>query len=124
MMSRHNTLQLENTVMLGGHGSMDSFSAFIFPQNHNTNKTSPIQTPITAKKKKKSDSHKLEELQLSYTALRTHLKEAFDDIERLKRENIQLRLQREANIVQEHDESKLFTNSDEEDSENELTATL
>ncbi|CAF4950050.1 unnamed protein product [Rotaria sp. Silwood1] len=125
MMSRHNTLQLENTVMLGGHDGMDSFAAFIFPKNQNTSETSPTQkTPITAKKNKKHDSHKLEELQMSYEALKTHLKEAFDDIERLKFENNQLRLQREANTIQEHNESKLVTNSDEEDSENELEDTL
>ncbi|CAF0845664.1 unnamed protein product [Rotaria sordida] len=124
MRPRHNTLQLENTVMLGGQGGMDSFAAFIFPKNHNTDETSPTQTPINAKKNKKKDSHKLEELQMSYAALKTHLKEAFDDIERLKYENNQLRLHREINIIREQNESKLFTNSDEENSENELEQTL
>jgi hypothetical protein len=125
MMTRHNTLQLENTVMLGGHGGMDSFAAFIFPKHTDNAEPSSIQTPIIAKKNEKHDSHKIEELQMSYEALKTHLKAAFDDIERLTHENSELRIQRETNTIQEQNESSVLTNSDEEeDPDTELEATL
>jgi hypothetical protein len=61
---------------------------------------------------------------MSYEALKTHLKAAFDDIERLKHENKQLRIQREIGTMQEQCGSRLLTNSDEEDQETELEATL
>ncbi|CAF5083528.1 unnamed protein product [Rotaria magnacalcarata] len=123
-MQRHNTIQLENTAMPGGYTGMDSFAACIFSKNLNSNETSPKKPLIKAKKNQKHESDKMEELQMSYEAMKTHLKEAFDDIERLKYENNQLRIQREANSTPEHNESKLFADSDNEDSENELEATL
>lgn len=131
-MTRHNTLQLENTVMLGGHGGMDSFAAFIFPKHTDKAEASSPQTPIIAKKNEKHDSHKIEELQMSYEALKTHLKAAFDDIERLKYENNQLRVQKDTNTIEEQNEStsRLLPNTDDEDeddddeSETELEATL
>jgi hypothetical protein len=109
--------------MLDNHDGMDSFSAFILPK---TNETSPKRTRIIAKKNKKHDSHKIEELQMSYEALKTHLKAAFDDIERLKHENNQLRVQQDVNTIQEQNESRLLTNSDEDEDEQEteLEATL
>ncbi|UJR10360.1 hypothetical protein I4U23_014565 [Adineta vaga] len=122
-MTRHNTIQLENHRMLD---DMDSFAAFIFPKNTPTTDS----TPIVAKKNEKHDAHKIEELQMSYEALKTHLKAAFDDIERLKSENNQLRIQREANSIQELNETILSTTSDNDDddndegSETELEATL
>jgi len=111
-MSRYNTLQIENPVMFDRHDDVDSFSAFIFPKTNDIK-----ETRILAKKNKKHDAHKIEELQMSYEALKIHLKAAFDDIERLKNENNQLRTQR-------HSDSRLLTNSDEEDPETELEATL
>jgi hypothetical protein len=72
--------------MSDNHDDIDSFSAFIFPKINNMN-----EIRIIAKKNKKHDSHKIEELQMSYEALKIHLKAAFDDIERLKYENHQLR---------------------------------
>jgi hypothetical protein len=122
MMSRHNTLQLENISTSDGG---DSLAAFIFPKNtSNSNQTSPTRNATAAKKNKKVDSHKIEELQTSYDALKTHLKAAIDDIERLKYENNQLRLQREANMTEEQDESSVLSSSDDEDPETELEATL
>ncbi|CAF3527642.1 unnamed protein product [Rotaria socialis] len=123
-MQRHNTIQLENTVMAGGYKGMDSFAECIFSKNLHSNETSPKKTSIKAKKNQKHESDKMEELQMSYEAMKTHLKEAFDDIERLKYENNQLRIQREANSIPEHNESKSFTGSGDEDSENELEVTL
>jgi len=76
------------------------------------------------RKIKKHDSHKIEELQMSYEALKIHLKAAFDDIERLKHENNQLRVQKETNTIEEQSDSRLLTNSDEDDPETELAATL
>ncbi|CAF1163708.1 unnamed protein product [Adineta steineri] len=119
ILTRHNTIQIENNSTSTG---MDSFAAFIFSKNTQMNPT----TPIIAKKNEKHDAHKIEELQMSYEALKTHLKAAFDDIERLKYENNQLRIQQESNIIQEQNESSLLSNSDddEEDQETELEATL
>jgi hypothetical protein len=111
IMSRYNTLQIDR------HDDVDSFSAFIFPKTNNINEINPKRTKILAKKNKKHDAHKIEELQMSYEALKIHLKAAFDDIERLKNENNQLR-------TQQHSDSRLLTNSDEEDPETELEATL
>lgn len=80
---------------------------------------------IIAKKNQKNDADKIEELQISYDALKTHLKAAFDDIERLKYENNQLRIQKQLNIIQEstssEDEEEEDDNNDEE---TELEATL
>ncbi len=118
MIIRHNTLQVDNSSMLD---SPDSFSTLIFEK---TNETSPKRTRIIAKKNKKHDSHKIEELQMSYEALKTHLKAAFDDIERLKYENNQLRVEKDGNLIQEQNESNLLTNTDEDESETELEATL
>ena len=110
--------------MQSDHDRTDTLTAFIFPKTLNSNETSPKKSSIKAKKNRKHESDKMEELQMSYEAMKTHLKEAFDDIERLKYENNQLRIQREANIIPEHNESKLFTDSEDEDSENDLEATL
>jgi hypothetical protein len=127
-MTRHNTFQLENTVLLGGRGGMDSFAALIFPNNKkNTNENSTKNSsPVIAKKKQKNDSHKIEELQMSYEALKNHLKAAFDDIERLKDENNTLRLRNEGNNTQQTVDFGLLSTSDDdkEESENELEATL
>ena len=131
-MARHNTLQLENTVMLGGGREMDSFAAFIFPKSDATsNDGSPGRSPIVAKKNLKVEAHKIEELQMSYEALKTHLKVAFDDIERLKNENNELRVQKEATVVHSQSEPRSFILSHEEvdednedEPETELEATL
>ena len=132
--TRHNTLQLENTVLLGGRGDMDSFAALIFPNNNkNTDENSTKKSsPVIAKKKQKNDSQKMEELQMSYEALKNHLKAAFDDIERLKDENNALRLRNEGNNTQQPVDFGLLSASDDdkeeeadnEESENELEATL
>ena len=129
MMSRHNTIQLENSVMLGGHDGMDSLAAFIFPKNNNNNinQTSPTRARTIAKKNEKVDSHKIEELQTSNDALKNHLKAAIDDNERLRNEIEQLHLQREANMKEEQNGTELLSDSDEEeeeDVETELEATI
>jgi hypothetical protein len=98
MMPRHNTVQAESIVILGNHGEMDSCAAIIFSKM-NSNETDPTETVTIAKKNTKHDSHKIEELQMSYQALKTHLKAAFDDIERLQHENNELRVQRETNMT-------------------------
>ncbi|CAF0847212.1 unnamed protein product [Adineta ricciae] len=117
-MTRHNTIQLEKHDVLSG---MDSFAAFIFPKQTSTTDSAPK----IAKKNEKHDAHKIEELQMSYEALKTHLKAAFDDIERLKHENNQLRIQRETSTIQEQNEMTLSTNSDDDNgTETELEATL
>ena len=132
MVQRHNTIQLENTVHLGGRGGMDSFAALIFPNNNQT-ESSTTNSPLKiAKKNKKHDSHKIEELQVGYEALKTHLQAAFDDIERLKHENKELRIQTEGNNIpprQQLIDSRLLSTSHEEENneeepENELEATL
>ncbi len=124
MMSRHNTIQLENS----GHDGMDSLAAFIFPKNkNNINQTSPTRAKTIAKKNEKVDSHKIEELQTSNDALKNHLKAAIDDNERLRNEIEQLHLQREANMKEEQNETELLSDSDEEeeeDAETELEATI
>jgi hypothetical protein len=101
--------------------SPDSFSTLIYSK---TNETSPKRTRIIAKKNQKHDSHKIEELQMSYEALKIHLKAAFDDIERLKYENNQLRVQNDGNTIEEQNESRLLTNTDEDEPETELEATI
>lgn len=124
-MPRHNTLQLDNTFILTGHEvGVDSLAALMFPKKSNSNESSPKQTPINARKNKKNEAHRLEELKMSYDAIKTHLKEAMDDIERLKQENNVLRMQRKENAIDEHTESKSLTSSDADDSETELEATL
>ncbi len=132
-MTRHNTLQLENTVLLGGRDGMDSFAALIFPNNNKNNTENSIKNPSPMMAKKtKNDSQKMEELQTSYEALKTHLKAAFDDIERLKHENNELRVQRETNASQQQvDFGLLSTNYEDrdeenakEESDNELEATI
>jgi hypothetical protein len=123
MMSRRNTLQLENTVLLGGHNGMDSFAALIFPNKESSTKKSP---PILAKKNKKNDSQKMEELKICCEATKTHLNVAMDEIEKLKRENNELRMKREVSNLQEKiDFGLLSTNYEaKEEPENELEATL
>ena len=96
-MQRHNTFRLDNTAALGGHGGMDSFAAEIFAQKEtgvNPKSTPPAPSRI-AKKNQKKDSHKIEELQISYDAMKSHYKAALDDIDRLKQENDILRTKRE-----------------------------
>jgi hypothetical protein len=134
LITRHNTLQLENTVLLGGRGGMDSFAALIFPNNNKNNNENLTKNPSPMMAKKtKNDSQKMEELQTSYEALKTHLKAAFDDIERLKHENNELRVQRITNNLpqQQVEFGLLPTNhedrdeeKDKEESENELEATI
>ena len=128
MMTRHNTLQLENTVFLGGRGGMDSFAAVIFPNNNTANSTTKNSSPMKGKKNTKNDSQKMEELKMSYEALKSHLNTAFEDIERLKNENNELRLQKELTNSQPKIDFGLLSTSheeeDDEDSENELEATL
>ena len=130
-MTRHNTLQLENTVVLGGRGGMDSFAALIFPNNNSADNLTKKPSPTMAKKTK-NDSQKMEELKTSYEALKTHLQAAIDDIERLKHENKELRVQRETNTGQQQVEFGLLSTNHEdineenndEESENELEATI
>jgi hypothetical protein len=134
-MTRHNTLQLENTVLLGGRSGTDSLAVLMFPNNNKNNSENSAKnpSPMIAKKKNKNDSQKMEELQMGYEALKTHLKTAFDDIERLKHENNELRLQSEGNNSPQHVDFGLLSTShdgerkeqdDHEESENELEATL
>ncbi|CAF0869825.1 unnamed protein product [Rotaria sp. Silwood1] len=127
IMPRHHTLDLENIVLLGGRGSMDSFAALIFPNNNSENSMKNLSL-TTAKKNKKDDSQKMEELKMSYEALKTHLKAAFDDIERLKIENIELRMQRVINSSQQQIEFGILStsheNKDTQESENELEVTI
>ncbi|CAF3639705.1 unnamed protein product [Rotaria sordida] len=126
IMSRHHTLELENVVLLGDHDGVDSFAALIFPNDNSEN--SKNLSSITAKKNKKDDSQKIEELQTSYEALKSHLKAAFDDIERLKNENNELCMQKEINSSQQQIEFGILStsheNKDKDESENELEVTL
>ena len=116
--------------MLGGGREMDSFSAFIFPRSDaNSKDASPSgRSPVVAKKNRKVEAHKMEELQMSYEAMKTHLKVAFDDIERLKNENNELRVHKEATVAHSQSEPRSFILSHEEDNddepETELEATL
>jgi regulator of replication initiation timing len=129
-MSRHSTWQLENPSFNGDHSGMDSLAVLMFPNKNSTENSMKTSSPIMAKKTK-DDSQKMEELQTSYEAMKTHLQAAFDDIERLKQENDQLRVRRETNNSQQRIEFGLFpTNEnneaekDEDEPENELAATL
>ena len=112
LLTRHHTFQIDHSVMLDD---------LIYSK---TNETSSRQMRTIAKKNQKNDSHKIEELQMSYEALKTHLKAAFDDIERLKHENNQLRVQTSIHTIEEQNEPRLLTNSEEDGSETELEATL
>jgi len=119
ILTRHNTFQVENPVMID---SLDSLSNTIF---------FPERKKISAKKNQKQDAHKLEELQMSYDALKTHLKAAFDDIERLKNENNQLRTQQGVMKTEEQtddddddDDDDDSDNYDDPGQETELEATL
>lgn len=115
MLTRHNTVQIDRPVTFDWQDDLDSYSIM----------NSSKRTRILAKKIKKHDSQKIEELQTGYEALKIHLKAAFDDIERLKHENNQLRVEKGINTIEEQtEESKPFNNTDEDRSETELEATL
>lgn len=119
LLTRYNTFQIENPVMIDSFDGKDPFSNTIFLPTE--------RKKIIAKKNQKQDAHKLEELQMSYEALKTHLKAAFDDIERLKHENNQLRIQK--GIVESDEQNDDENNSDndyddDDGQETELEATL
>lgn len=123
MMTRHNTLNLQNPDLVNNRSGMDSFAAMIFP---NTNKNqSDNSSPIMAKKTK-NELQKMEELQTSNEALKHHLKAAFEDIERLKHENNALRTKTESNNLPQSVQFGLLSTNNEskEESENELEATI
>ena len=129
MMSRHNTLQLENTVMLGGRGGMDSFAALIFP---NSNRNSPsvayqASSPLMGRKNEKNHLQKMEELEMNFKLKKKHLKVAFDEIDRLKQENNELRKRSEVYGQRQRTDSDALPKSNEtekEGSDDELEATL
>lgn len=141
-MQRHNTFRLDNTALLGVHGGMDSFAAEIFAKKETgvKPKSTPPAPPRIAKKNQKHDSHKIEELQIGYEAMRTHLKAALDDIDRLKQENNVLRTKREESTDsqpgrvhgstadtsrrEEDDDDEDDDHEDEEEPDTELEATL
>ena len=130
MMPRHNTVQLENTTLLGARNGMDSFTTFIFPNKNQHMEGSSKNLPPQAAKK--NHSQKVEELETCLVAIKTHLNVAVDEVERLKRENNELRMQSQTNNLQQKiDFGLLSTNyeakedeNDGEESENELEATL
>ena len=110
LLTRHNTVQIDRPVTFDWQDDLDSYSIM----------NSAQRTRILAKKIKKHDSQKIEELQTGYEALKIHLKAAFDDIERLKYENNQLRVEKRINTIEEQtEESKPLDRS-----ETELEATL
>ncbi|CAF1609667.1 unnamed protein product [Adineta ricciae] len=129
MMTRHNTLQLENTVMLGGRGDMDSFAALIFP---NSNRNNPhvaynASSPLIRRKNEKNHLQKMEELEMNYKLKKKHLKVAFDEIDRLKQENDELRMRSEVYNQWQRTDSDALPKSNEtekEGSDDELEATL
>lgn len=106
MLTRHNTVQMDRLVTFDWQDDLDLYSI----------PNSVKRTRIIAKKITKHDSQKIEELQTGYEALKLHLKAAFDDIERLKYENNQLRVEKGINTVEEQ--------PDEDRPETELEATL
>jgi hypothetical protein len=123
-MTRASTVYLQNTMDLDGRNGMDSFAAAIFPNHRKA--SSRIPSSVAAKKTK-NDSQKMEELQMSNEALKNHLKEAFDNIERLKRENNVLRVKRTSDASQY--QPVVFglienTNEDDNESEDEREATI
>jgi hypothetical protein len=123
-MTRHNTIQLQNTMDFDGRDGMDSFAAMIFPNNRKNLPKNPLPIAI---KKTKNDLQKMEELQMSNEALRNHLNAAMDDIERLKRE-IHEKRESDASQHQQVVFGLLPTNHENDDeqkdeSEDELEAT-
>lgn len=116
-MSRHYTQQFDKTTIVGGQNSIDSFAALIFPNTNSKDSTQMLSSMI-AKKNKKDDLQKVEELQISYEALKSHLKVAFDDIERLKNENNELRIQNGIIGSQSIEFSVLSTTSHEDKDQN------
>ncbi|CAM4770857.1 unnamed protein product [Rotaria magnacalcarata] len=120
-MPRYYTQQFDNAVVLGGRDEMDSFAALIFPHS-NPESLTKTRSSLMAKKNRKDDSEKMEELQMSYEALKNHHKVAFDYIERLKNENNELRFQREVISSQQLIEfSALSTSHEGKDKEIERT---
>lgn len=127
---RNTGTHLRNTGGLSSHGENDSLAAMMFP-NHRRN-IKENSSPQMAKKTK-DDSQKIEELQMSYEAMKNHFRAAMDDIERLKNENQALRMRKNADNMQEqtvmktrsidHDEQDDDDDEDRE-SENELEATI
>ncbi|UJR35763.1 hypothetical protein I4U23_028511 [Adineta vaga] len=136
MMSRHNTLQLENNIVLGGRGGMDSFAELIFPNSNRNNQrvTYKPSSPVTGKKNEKNTLQKMEELETNYEATKNHLKTAFDEIDRLRNENKELRMEKEVSNQQRQPMGSDLLPSDtcdttsnkieKKESENDLEATL
>ena len=116
---RHNIQSSENIVLFDDHGGKDSSTAFVFPNNNNHHLHSSNKNPST-KKIKKNDSQKMEELQTGYDALKSHLKIAFDDIEKLKKENNELRKQKEINYSRQNLDFKSLSMTHEEKDEDKL----
>ena len=108
-LTRHNTLRLDNTFTVGGHGGTDSFAAFVFPKKENR------VVATKAKKHEKHDAEKLEELRMSNEALKAHLMAVVDRAQQLERENDRLRNQHGLHPSAEEDD---------EDVETEIEATL
>ena len=122
MMSRHNTLQLENTVMLGDRGGMDSFAALICPSV-----AYQASSPLMGRKNEKNHLQKMEELEMNFKLKKKHLKVAFDEIDRLKQENNELRKRSEVYGQRQRTDSDALPKSNEtekEGSDDELEATL
>jgi hypothetical protein len=120
--ARRDTFHLENARILGGRGKLDSFAALIFPEtdkhSSNVKALESVPTSVIAKKRVKNDSQKIEELQISYEALKVYLQAALDDNERLIDENQKLREEKlETSTIDEN------SNNDEQ-TESELEATL
>lgn len=90
MMTRHNTLHTDSDTT-------DSFAATIFP-NHNVRvqRVTSKPAPVTGKKNAKNDAQIMEELQMNCEAAKSHLKLAVDELERVKKENHELRMKNEA----------------------------
>ena len=104
--------------MLDGQGGMDSLSAQLFAKKETGNLP---PAPRIAKKNQKHDAHKIEELRISYEAIKSHLVAVLDDNDRLKEENNILRIKGETRTDSPHDDlySSLTNASREEDDEDD-----
>lgn len=117
-LTRHNTLRLDNTQTVGGHGGTDSFAAFIFSP-----KTNRI-VPTKAKKHEKHDAEKIEELQMSNEALKAHLNAYAERARQLEKENDRLRNQHRLNPLPDDIHSPISDHQEDESENDELEATL
>ena len=118
---RYGGSHLKNTGGFDMHGEKDSLAAMMFPNHRRTIKEN---SPPKMAKKTKDDSQKIEELQMSYEAMKNHFRTALDDIERLKNENKALRMRREAENMHEQTVMETTSLDEDDESENELEATI